>query len=159
MLMDIKGGSSAAISGGSGENTGFLNAPEKPMGELENFESVFNGESSPSGETNEPVEDAPEMDAPEGAQNEVVESALMGAEEELSPVEQDVQEFEGIAKKNVKPNEDDIDKKVAEMLDRGMKKYRDDPAALASVVARDSMIYRETAFPQTWANGEGEAAA
>ena len=34
MLMDNKGGSSAAYGGGSGENIDFLNAPENNSGEV-----------------------------------------------------------------------------------------------------------------------------
>ena len=111
MLMDNKGGSSAAISGGSGENTGFLNAPEKPMGAVENFEAAFNSEPTPSDETNEPVDDVPEMEALE-AHTDVTE-LISQSQEESSPVDHEVQEFEELLKTDSKQNEDDISKKVA----------------------------------------------
>jgi len=158
MLMDNKGGSSAAISGGSGENTGFLNAPEKPMGAVENFEAAFNSEPTPSDETNEPVDDVPETEASEAHTD--VTKLIPQSQEESSPVDQEVQEFEGLLKTDSKQNEDDISKKVAGKFNGDMKEYEDDPATKNSIYWGEGKGYRTAVFPQTWGeDGKGGAAA
>jgi len=162
--MDNKGGSSAAISGGSGENTGFLNAPENLTGAVENFEAAFNSEPMAPDETGEQaeaaVDDAPEMGSPE-ERAEVAELAAK-PQEEPSLVEQEVQEFGQILETHSKRNEDDIDKRVAAEFSRDMKKYENDPATLASVVAGESWKYMEAVFGRRRGdglNGTGAAAA
>ena len=160
MLMDNKGGSSAAISGGSGENIGFLNAPENLTGAVENFEMAFNSEPITSGEMTEPAEmpeNAP-IEAEPSGESKVAEVAS-APKEEVSPAEADIVEFGQLLETHSKQNEDDVDKRIASEFCADMKKYADDPYEQAKVVFGDGWKYKKAVFPQTWANGEGEAAA
>ena len=161
MLMDNKGGSSAAISGGSGENTSFLNAPESLMGGVDNFEAAFNAEQVPRAEVTElPVADIAEA-APSAERAEMAEAAVE-SKEMASPAEQDIQEFRDLTSHYTKPNEDDIDSHVASKFNSDMKKYEDDPYQKSKAFFGDGWAYKKAAFHRgvgDGLNGTGETAA
>jgi len=159
--MDIKGGSSAAIRGGSGENADFLNAPENLTGAVENVEAAFNSEpmqfSEASGEPVETSEAAP-VEAELSGEPKAAEAAP-APKGEASPAEADIVEFGQLLEAHSRQNEDDVDKRIAREFYADTKKYEDDPFEQAKVVFGDGWKYKKAVFPQTWANGEGEAAA
>ena len=158
MLMDNKGGSSAAISGGSGENIGFLNAPENLTGPVENIEAAFNSEPVQFGEASSEPAETPESNPIEAEQNDVPKAAEVAPapEEEISPAEADIVEFGQLLEKHSKRDEDDVDKRIASEFCADMKKYEDDPFEQAKVVFGDGWKYKKAVFPQTWADGDGK---
>ena len=161
--MDIKGGSNAAISGGSGENTEILNASENLMGAVDNFENVPDTEQgeidAPRAEVTPLYSEEPRIE--ESEQRAEVTELNSGASEDAQ-VEQDAEEFGKIVDLRVKRNEDDIDKHVASEFYGHMKKYGYDPYAQAKIFFIDGWKYKKGAFNRGVGDGltgAGEIAA
>lgn len=176
MLMDIKGGSNAAVSGGSGENTEILNASENLMGAVDNYENVPDAEQgeidAPRAEVTPLYPEEPRIEESEQstADTERIEPSEQRAEvtelnsgaSEEAQVEQDAEEFGKIVDLRVKRNEDDIDKHVASEFYGHMKKYGYDPYAQAKIFFIDGWKYKKGAFNRGVGDGltgAGEIAA
>ena len=162
--MDNKGGSSATISGGSGENIDFLNAPENLMGGIENIEVAFNPEQGAAEAPRVEVAELPVgINAVEkNAESAVVAELASTPVEEVSPAEQDIVEFGEMVGRYTKRNEDDIDGHIANKFNSDMKKYEDDPYNKQKVFFGSGWAYKKGAFGRgvgDGLNGTGEAAA
>ena len=156
MLMDIKGGSSAAIGGGSGENIDFLNAPENNSGEAKNGAAMEGygelGEMRFSGENKT---EAPLFEEDKSAPSElIVEAQPQESDAKVTPLSSktysDYKAALGSQKRNEDPNP-----KVAKAFISTLnnEELRNDPHELQDEVSLETEDFILVAFDRR--RGEG----
>ena len=164
MLMDNKGGSSAAVSGGLGENAGFLGAPENLSGAVENFETDLNREqmSETPGDNltdmNELPTDNVEM-APSGEEEAETEKMPDIPETEEKPESAALTRFKLIG---VPRNTETIPKATVSAFAGILKANEDDPSRLAEEYDAARWDFIEKDFGRKKGdglNGTGETVA
>jgi hypothetical protein len=156
MLMDNKGGSSAAYGGGSGENIDFLNAPENNSGEVktgaamegygELGEMRFSGEDKAEEPLFENDESTPSELAPEPQPQD--------STAEVTPLKSktysDYKAALGSQKRNEDPNSK-VTKAFVSTLNN--EELRNDPHELQEEVNQESWDFIDVAFDRKMGDG------
>ena len=164
MLMDNKGGSSAAISGGSGENIDFLKAPEFTGGEIDNTD-FLNEKTEMVGEDRAEISEIPVKNF------EAVPSDVKAEKTELTPkVEKEEYKSAALSRfeaADISHEMKKMPKAVVTAFTDILKENRNDPHHLAKEYDEARWVFIERDFHRKIGDGltakgrstEGEMAA